>query len=156
PRLQGQIVDSLLERDDPAIEQGLWLNELPPEIVDDEYATKGFYMERRIVEIGNLVVAKIQHFQRELAPRDDEGPTAGDPAAIEIAPADLDVRAARLALDLLVHGAVENLDDLAFDLDAVRDVDNVRKQPADPFCDRALAVAWRTVEQEGATGIDRR
>src|SRR5262249_6885127 len=68
----------------------------------------------------------------------------------------LDFSAAALALDLLMHRAVEDLDDLPFDLDAVGNIDDVGEQPADALGDRALAVARRPVQQDGPAGIDRR
>src|SRR6185369_4126870 len=90
---------------------------------------------------------------------DDERPPARHPALIEIfAPEPQRTRMAfgGGALDLLVNAGIEDLDDLALDLEAMRDVDDILEDAADLLGDRGLAVAGRAVEQHRAAGIDRR
>ena len=50
---------------------------------------------------------------------------------------------------------VENLDDLTFDFYAIGDVNHVTEHISDLFRNRRFAVAGRSVEQNGAAGIDR-
>ena len=152
--MQLQKIDAAFERHDPAVEQSLGRDDLPPEIVDDEDAAQRLDMQRRFVEFRLRVEAQIEHFQRELAARHDEGPPAGNPALVEIVAAQR-TRPCRIGVrNLFVRALVEQLDDLAFDLDAIGDVDHVAEHIADLLGHRCLAVAGRTVEQDGAAGID--
>ena len=56
----------------------------------------------------------------------------------------------------LVHRWIEDLHDLAVDLDAVGDIDHVLEHLADDFGNGGLAVAGRAVNQDGVAGVDRR
>ena len=55
-----------------------------------------------------------------------------------------------------MQGRVEDLDDLAADLNRVRDVDDVPEETGDAGRERRLAVARRAEQQHGAAGADRR
>ena len=56
--------------------------------------------------------------------------------------------------DRLVRARIEDLDDLAFDFDAIRDVDNVAKHVADLLGHRGLAVSRRAIEKNRTARID--
>ncbi len=82
PGVQLQIVDAALQRHDPAIEQVGGRDELAAEVVDDEAAAERLHVQRRFVEMAVGVVAQVEHFEREFAAGEDEGPLAGHPARV--------------------------------------------------------------------------
>ncbi len=85
-------------------------------------------MQRRLVEFRRGIEAEVEHLQRQLAAGDDEGPAAGNPALVEIlAPQRPGARDAGAALDALVNAGIEDLDDLAFHLEAIGNVDGSLK-----------------------------
>src|ERR1035441_102181 len=56
--VQLQIVDVLFQRDHPAVQQILWLHDLPAEIVDHEGSADRLDMQGRLVEIRFFNIAQ--------------------------------------------------------------------------------------------------
>ena len=86
--MQVEIVDAAFEGNDPAVEKVAGTDDLAAEVVDDETAPEGFDVQRRLVEMAGGVVAEVEHFKREFAAGDDEGPAARDPARVKVGGAD--------------------------------------------------------------------
>ena len=123
-----RIVDAAFEWHDPAIEQVGGADELTAEVVDDEAAAEGLYVQGRLVIVAVGVIAEVEHIERELAAGDDERPAARNPAGIVFFAAD-DGEAVVLSnrgdVERDVDAGVVNADDLALDDDRVGDVDDV-------------------------------
>ncbi len=49
PRVKGEVIHALLQRDDPPVEQVAWAHELTAEIVEDEDAAVGLHLWRCLV-----------------------------------------------------------------------------------------------------------
>src|SRR5438105_10345191 len=128
-----EILDAALERHDPAVEQGFWSDDLAAEVVDDEGAAERLDVERRFVELRQHIETQVEHVERQLAAGNDERALAGDPAAVEVlAPYAAGFkRALRLVIDAFVNAGVEHLDDLAFHLETIRNVDHIIEDAAD-------------------------
>ncbi len=115
-------------------------------------------MQRRLVVLGDRVEFEVEHLERQLAAGDHHRAPTGDPARIEcLAPDAAHLPAvARGPRGDPVQRGIEDLDDLAADLDAVWVVDNVLVDRRDLLGDRGLAVSGRSVEQDAAPRIDGR
>ena len=155
--VQLEKVDAALQGHDPAVEQVRRGHELAPEIVDDEGAVEALHVQRRLVELGRLVVLQVEHFEGELATGHDDRPLAGHPAQVDVlAPEGRQAVGAFVLLHRLVDAVVVDLDDLALHLHRIGDVDDVVEDRGDALGDRGLAVAGGTVEQQGAARVHRR
>ena len=113
-------------------------------------------MQRRLVELRDLAALQIEHFERQLAAGDHHRPPAGDPSP-SISSRRMSMSCAQVTLggfDRPMDAGIEDANDLAFDLDAIGNVDDVGEEPADLLGDRALAIAGRAVKQDGAARID--
>src|SRR5438067_961508 len=154
-----QIIDLVLHRHDPAIEQIVGTEFLAAEIVDQQHAVERLDVHRRVVELGLAVVLQIDHIEGHLADGDRHRPLAGDPALVEDyhLHAEPRVQAGRvLWYRRLVQGRVEDLDDLAADFDRVGDVDDVLEHGRDAGGEGGLAVPRRSEQQHAASGVNRR
>ncbi len=80
PGVQAQIIETVFQRDDPAIEQIARANLLAAEVVNEQDAAIGFDLERGFVKFGGVVENKVEAFKREFAADDDEGATNFQPA----------------------------------------------------------------------------
>src|SRR5689334_20200295 len=89
--VQLEIVDAVLERDDPAVQHVVWAHQLTSEIVDDERTAERLYVQRGLVELGGVAPLQIEHVERELPAGDDDGPPAIDPPFIHFVAPDLDL-----------------------------------------------------------------
>ena len=119
--LEAQIIDVPLHRHNPAIQDFGRGRALAAEVVDQVDAVVGLQLERRVVDLGVLVVAQIQHVQRQLAAGDDEGALAADPAAV-VRQAPVAERADQRRLFVLDAGdrsGSNTLDDVALAFDGV-------------------------------------
>ena len=81
--MQVQIIDARFQRDDPSIEEIARRHALAPEVVDDEDAAVRFQMNGRFVELRQVAVSEVEHFERQLAADRDDRPADSHPAAID-------------------------------------------------------------------------
>src|SRR3954451_18159230 len=116
-----QVLDAAFERHDPAIEERFGTHHLAAEIVDEEYSTERFDMQRRLVKSGARIEFQVEHLEVELTTRHDKRSQARYPAAVEALAANDSAASTRVdvALSGAVDARIENLDDLAFDLEAI-------------------------------------
>ena len=80
--MDGQIVDSALEWDYPAVQKRLRLYDLPAEIINNKDTSQCLYLWRSFVKLGSSIVFKIQHCERQFPAHDDNRPTALYPPGI--------------------------------------------------------------------------
>src|SRR5438309_3670045 len=149
--VQRQVVDALLERNDPPVEQVLRCDALPSEVVDHEDAAVRLHLERRLVELRVLVEDEVERLESELAAGHDDRALRDDPTVVETQALGDDRIERRAVIDLVV-----DLDDLLIDLDRVREHDLATQQRHEDLGDRRLAVAGRTEEEDRFAGVHRR
>src|SRR5439155_21518935 len=103
-------------------------------------------------EAGALGRVHVEHFQRQLAAGDCDRPAARHPALVEIVAPDGEIIGWRILRRLVrsMQPGIEDPNDLVVYLDGMRHEGDVGEQPTNPFSDRALAVAGRTIEQDRA------
>src|SRR5215469_10854382 len=103
-------------------------------------------------------VLKVEHLQSEFATGNSDRPRASHPALVGTGSLKADGRWAGcllLSFSGLMQGRVENLDDLASDLNRIRDVHRVLEDLGDPSGERRFAVAGRAEEQQAPPGTHR-
>src|SRR5439155_5414945 len=112
--VERQVVDALLQRHDPAVEEVLRRDPLAAEVVDHEDPAVRLHLERGFVELRRFVVDEVERLEGELAAGHDDRPLADDPAVVEAQPVRDDRIERRTVVDLVV-----DLDNLLVDLDGV-------------------------------------
>ncbi len=117
---QRQVVDAPIERHDPAVEQFLGRHQLAAEVVDDEHAVVGLHLDRSEVHAIRRFVGEVEHRALQLTAGDDRRAAAQHPARVELV---------GLHVGGHVHHGVEHRDDLAVDLDGLRDRARGRDAP---------------------------
>ena len=151
PGVERQVVDALLERDDPTVEEILGRDALAAEVVDHEDPAIGLHLEGRLVHLRGLVPDEVERVERELATGHDDRTARDDPTVV-VAQALRDGGVDdRPVVDLVVE-----LDDLLVDLDRVREDDLALEQGDHDLGDRRLAVAGRAEEEDRFPGVDGR
>src|SRR2546426_5439335 len=143
PGVQREVVDALLERHDPAVQEVLRRHALAAEVVDHEDAAVRLHLERSLVELRGLVVDEVERLERELAAGHDDWPLRDDPAVVEAETLG-DHRVERDA----VIDLVEDLDDLLVDLDRIRQDDLALEERDEDLRDRRLAVPGRAEQED--------
>ena len=83
---EGQIVDPVFQRHDPAVQQLLGPDALAAEVVHEQHAAVGFHLQRRLVELRNRVEGQVEHLERQFAAHGDDRPLDADPPAVARAP----------------------------------------------------------------------
>src|SRR5262245_12317467 len=158
--MQRQVIDPLFERNNPAVQKVAGTDELSPKIVDNKNSAYRLYLKRRFVIFGDWVEVQVEHFQGEFTAGYDNRPAATNPARIKFF---LTERKHGRFLTLFYRGrnypvqrGVKYLDNLAIDLDAVRNVDRMLKTCPDTLGDTGLAVSAPAVDQNRPAGIDSR
>src|SRR5947209_3054829 len=141
--VQREVVDTLLERDDPPVEEVLRRDALPAKVIDHEDAAVRLHLERRLVELRGLVVDEVERLERQLAARHDDGALRNDPAVVEAQALGHD----RVERDAVVD-LVEDLDDLLVDLDRVRQHDLALEERDEDLSDGRLPVPGRAEEED--------
>src|SRR5438093_13273264 len=141
--MQREVIDALLERDDPPVEKVFWRNALTSEVVDHEDAAVGLHLERRLVELRGLVVDEVERLERELAAGHDDGTLADDPPVVVAKPVRRRLFHHRAVVDL-----IEDLDHLLVDLDGVGQNDLAAHERDEHFSDRRLSVAGRAEQED--------
>src|SRR5258707_9405392 len=141
--VQRQVVNSILERDDPAVEKIAWVHPLPPEIIDQKCPAIGLQLEWGLVELDGLIVTEVHTLDSQFSTNDHEGSMDLDPALV--------VGDSRL-LDRRVVVRVEDVDDVAVHLDGPRNPDLATERQVKSPGDGCLAVAGRAAYEEAATG----
>src|SRR5207249_11551481 len=84
--VQSEVVDALLQRDDPSVQEVLGRDALAAEVVDHEYAAVRLHLERRLVELRGLVVDEVEGLERELATGHHDRALRDDPPMVEPEP----------------------------------------------------------------------
>src|SRR5437762_9159754 len=148
--VQREVVDALLERHDPSVEEVLGRDPLPAEVVDHEDPAVRLHLERRLVELRHLVVDEVERLERELPAGHHDRPLRNDPAVIEAQPLGDD----RVEGDAVIHLVVD-LHDLLVDLDRVRQHDVALHERREDLGDRRLAVAWRPEQEDRLPRVHR-
>jgi hypothetical protein len=139
-----QVVALAIEGDDPPVQQRLGGQVgLAPEVVDDEDPVVGLHLHRSHVGAALALVLEVEHLRPQLAADDEARPVAEHPTPVD---------SVGLLLEGPVHHGVEDVDDLAVDLDGVGDEDVVAVDAQEPLGDRRLAGAGRPVQEHGAAG----
>src|SRR4029434_10803622 len=73
-RMQCEIVDASLERDDPTVQEIMKINPLSAKIVNDERAAIRFHLKRRFIKAYRRAVYQIHRFDRHFAADDNDRP----------------------------------------------------------------------------------
>src|SRR2546430_1847068 len=141
--VQREVVDALLERNDPAVEEVFRRDALPAEVVDHEDAAVRLHLERRLVELRGLVVDEVERLERQLAARHHDRPLRHDPAVVEAQPLADDGIERDSVIDLVV-----DLHDLLIDFHGVRQDHVALHQGGKDLGDARLAVAGRSEEED--------
>ena len=109
--------------------------------------------------MAGMVVAEIEHLQCQLAAGDDKRSSARHPAGIVLILAykrDTAVISCKSGTHLYMNAGIVDADDLPFDPHRVGDVDHVLENRGQPMSHRGLSVAGRSIEEHGASGVQRR
>ena len=124
--MQRQKVNTPLERQNPAIQQVPRRHALPAEVVDDQCATIRLNLEGRFVEPGGVGPGEIGVVEGQLTANDDQWSLNLDPTAIVFD----DRRSLR---HWMMAVCVEDTDDVAIDLNSVRNPDGAEESLVHAF-----------------------
>src|SRR5690349_11838649 len=111
--MQNQVIDLMLKRRDPTVDELLRVDAFSTEIIDDKETAIGLEMQRGFVVMHRGAVSQIEGFQRQFAADDDEGPADLDPAGI-----DLSGRSGSFGRVMAL--GIVNPNNVVFDRDAMR------------------------------------
>ena len=161
PGMQGQVIDPVFQRNDPAVEQVARAHLLAAKVVDQQDPAVGFHLERRLVKFVHIVEHQVQAGQGQLAADDDKRPADAHPARVAAcAGAQRACPAAQVASSFgrkLVVDRVIQLDHLAIHVDRIGDVHGLgQDQVANGPRHAGFPVPGRAVQEDGCTRIDRR
>src|SRR5205807_1050043 len=84
-RMQGEEVDTALEREDPATQQSARIRALIAEVVEQKDAAVGLHVKRRLIVTARRAVRQLELVDGELAAGDDEGTANPNPTTIDSA-----------------------------------------------------------------------
>ncbi len=133
PRMQIQIIDTILQRHNPAVEKVPRAHQLAAEVVDDKAAAQRLHVQRGFIKVARGVILQVKHLQGQLAAGGDERPAAGNPARIVLRGPDERIylvvaRTGRTDRDM--DTGVVIADDLSLDGDRIGHVDYVVENAA--------------------------
>src|ERR1017187_1423542 len=144
-RAQGEIIDAILQRDDPAIQEFGRRAALAAEVVHHQHAAIGLDVQGSLVEALRVGEGEIKALQRQLAAGHYEGRTDAYPAAVVIV---IGVRDG----DVVV--GVEHADDLSIDFDGVGDPNLARNRVDKRARGGGLAVARGSRQKQATARAD--
>src|SRR5262249_51261624 len=128
------------------------IHPLAAEIVDEQRSAVALHLQRRFADVRKGIVADFQSVHGKFAADDDCWPSYLEPTRVAgvlleqvvVAPAERHV-----------VGGIEELHDLALDVDRLGHPDLLAEAERDAFRERRLAVARRAVEEQTGPRIDR-
>ena len=147
--MQREIVDPVLERHDPAVQQLVGPNPLAPEVVHEEHAADRLHVNRRLVEFRDRIEREVELIERQLAADHHHRTADAHPPSIALRAEDHARRGrVALALERFVRDRIEHGDRMPIDVDRVRQVHVAAQRAPHAFREHRFAVSGRPVEKD--------
>ena len=80
--MQGQEIQAVFKRHDPAVEQVAWADELAAKVVDQQDAAVGFNLEGGFIKFIDIIENQVKPGQGQFTANDNEGPANAQPARV--------------------------------------------------------------------------
>jgi hypothetical protein len=159
-RVERQVVEALLQRDDPPVEELSRTHALPTEVVDDQDATGCLQLERGLIHLRVRVVLQIELIEGELATHENRGAFDLHETLVVGGPASEETRRGSglrilFPLDLLVIDRVVEDHHAPVDQHGLREEHRARGQRADALGGCGLSVAWGSVQEDRPARVHR-
>ena len=145
PGRQRQVVDLVLQRDDPAVEQIGGIDALAAEVIEEEEPVIGLHVRRGFVEAQRGAVGQVELGHRHLAAGGDERALDPQPALVDT------VRLGDLGREVVKVGVID-ANDVALDGDAVGDPKIALKHLVQEPAKRGFAVTRRAEQEQASAG----